>query len=108
MKCVICEKAHLPSERCGLDTEAGLAASARLDRARAVLARVEAPVAKEAFKEAAVHGQVFVQDGRVLKPEEVLAPPKAKGFDRNAYHKIYMRAYMRRRRAAAKASGVSA
>jgi hypothetical protein len=124
LRCVICGMAHLPSERCGSDTEAGLAASARLDRARAALAEAEgrkelpvederarealagvreamrrrvaeAPVAKEAFKEAAIHGQAFVEDGRVLKPEEVLAPPEAEGFDRNAYHKAYMKAYMR-------------
>jgi hypothetical protein len=31
-------------------------------------------VVKEAFREAAIHGQAFVQDGRVLKSEEVLAP----------------------------------
>jgi len=33
---------------------------------------------------------------------------EASKFDRNAYMKAYMRVYMRRRRAAAKASGVSA
>jgi predicted transcriptional regulator len=103
LKCVLCGLAHLPSERCGADTEAGLAASAKLDRARAALARVEAPVAKEAFKEAAVHGQAFVKDGRVLKREEVLAAPKAEGFDRNAYHKTYMKDYMRGWRARKKA-----
>ena len=108
LKCVICGLAHLPSERCGADTEAGLAASAKLDRARAALARVEAPVVNEAFREAAIHGQAFVKGGRVLKSEEVLAPPpKAEGFDRNAYHKAYMKAYMRDYRARKRAPATS-
>ena len=58
--------------------------------------RVGAAVGKAAFKEAAVQGRAFVQDGRVLKSEEVLAPPvKKKGFDRNAYQKAYMKTYMK-------------
>jgi hypothetical protein len=119
LKCVICGMAHLPSERCGADTEAGLAASAKLDRARAALReaeRKEGPVedarAREALagvreelrrRAAPVHGQAFVQDGRVLKREEVLAAPKAEGFDRAAYHKTYMKDYMRAYRARKKA-----
>jgi hypothetical protein len=40
--------------------------------------------------------RAFVKDGRVRKSEEVLAPAKdGPGFDRNAYHKAYMKAYMR-------------
>jgi hypothetical protein len=114
LTCVFCGLAHLPSESCGRDTEAGLArpgwTSDRLARARAVLSeaegRVGAPVVKEAFLEAAVHGQAFVKDGRVLKGEEVLAPAKEeRGFDRNAYHKAYMKAYMRAWRARRKGSG---
>ena len=55
---------------------------------------------KEAVREAAVHGQAFVKDGRVLKREDVLAtlgpPVKAeKGFDRAAWHKAYMKTYMK-------------
>jgi hypothetical protein len=58
---------------------------ARLEKARAALARVAAPV---------------------VKPEEVLAPlPKADGFDRAAYHKAYMKAYMRGWRARRKEGG---
>jgi hypothetical protein len=70
LKCVLCGLAHLPPERCGSDTEAGLAASARLDGARAALARVEAPA-------------------------ESAKRPGPPGFDRNAYHKAYMKEYMR-------------
>jgi hypothetical protein len=74
----------LPTEVCGKDTEAGLA--------RAVV------------KEAAVTGQTFVQDGRVLRAEEVLASPVESGFDRAAYQKAYMKKYMRRWRARKKAT----
>lgn len=78
----------------------------RLERARAVLREASKAVgAKEVFKEAAIHGQAFVQDGRVVKREEVLASPKAEGFDRNAYHKAYMKAYMRGWRARRKGGG---
>ena len=49
----------------------------RLEVARAVLAAAEDRVgAKEAFREAAITGQAFVKDGRVLKSGEVLAPAK--------------------------------
>jgi hypothetical protein len=40
-RCVLCGRSHLPSERCGSDTEAGLVG------ARVALARVEAPVVEE-------------------------------------------------------------
>lgn len=77
----------------------------RLEVARAVLSKASERVGvKEAFREAAVTGQAFVKDGRVLKSEEVLAAPtKAEGFDRNAYHKAYMKTYMRGWRARKKA-----
>ena len=91
MKCILCGAVHLPSERCGRDTEAGLAVSARLERAKAGEARVEAP------RDLA---------GVASAPVTPVSPPaKAGGFDRNAYHKSYMREYMRRRRAAAKIEG---
>ena len=73
-----------------------------------------AQVAEEAFKEAAVHGQAFVQGDRVLKSEEVLAPTTiakqaaesaASGkFDRAAYQKAYMKTYMQAYRARRKLS----
>jgi hypothetical protein len=68
----------------------------RLERARAVLSEASERVGA-AFKEAAVHGQAFVKDGRVLKREKVLAPSPAKqtGFDRAAYQKAYMKTYMK-------------
>jgi hypothetical protein len=54
----------------------GAGSSDRLEKARAVLAEASKAVGLPgAFKEAAVHGQAFVPDGRVLKREEVLAPP---------------------------------
>lgn len=82
------------------DLKPAVVAPTRLEQARAALARIEAPVVTEAFKEAAVAGRAFVQGGRLLKREEVLAPAKEEpGFDRNAYHKAYMKAYMRGYRA---------
>ena len=55
-----------------------------------------APVAREAFREAAIAGQAFVKEGRMLKSEEVLAPAKKEpGFDRAAWHKAYQKAYMK-------------
>ena len=75
----------------------------RLAKARAVLSeaseRVGAQVGEEAFRQAAVHGQAFVKDGRVLKREEVLAPAKLAGFDRAAYQREYMRGWRARRKA---------
>ena len=77
-------------------------AADRLAAARAVLSeaseRVGASVAREAFREAAVAGQTFVRDGRVLKGGEVLAPAKA-GFDRAAYQREYMRGWRARKKA---------
>jgi hypothetical protein len=97
LRCVLCGRSHLPTEVCGRDTEAGLG--------RGALARVEvgASVVKEAVREALVTGSAFVQDGRVLRAEEVLAP--ATKSDRAAYHKAYMREYMRGWRARKKGGG---
>ena len=82
VRCVLgCGHSHLPTEVCGKDTEAGLARGG---------------IARAVVKEAAVTGQAFVKDGRVLRAEEVLASPAESGFDRAAYQKAYMREYMRR------------
>jgi hypothetical protein len=85
LRCPFCAMAHLPSESCGKDTEAGVARA---------FARSPVPEAKPAaFKEAAVTGEAFVKGGRLLKPEEVLAlapaPDKPPGFDRAAYQRAY-------------------
>jgi hypothetical protein len=99
-----------PEPRKAVDLDIPATASeraARLEQARAVLARFEAPVVEEVFREAATHGQAFVKDGRVLKSEEVLAPlgpeveAEGSGFDRAAYQRAYMRAYRLRKRAGA-------
>jgi hypothetical protein len=56
--------------------EEGAGSSDRLEKARAVLDEASKAVGLPgAFKEAAIHGQAFVRGGRVLKREEVLAPP---------------------------------
>jgi hypothetical protein len=92
LKCVFCGLAHLPSESCGRDTEAGLA--------RAVLSEASAragveyrpprdlPMPKAEFQ-APVRSSGSVA--------ATLGPPVAKkaGFDRAAYHKAYMKTYMR-------------
>ena len=48
-------------------------------------------------------GSSFIKGGLVLRAEEVLAP--ATKFDRAAYHKAYMRKYMRGWRARRKGGG---
>ena len=93
LRCVICGMAHLPPERCGSDTEAGLAASAKLDRARAALARVEAPVREDRKEVRPLPSQTVPNLSKA--PAESAKRPGPEGFDRNAYHKAYMKAYMR-------------
>ena len=90
LRCVLCGRSHLATEVCGRDTAAGLG-------------RVGASVVKEAVREAAVTGSAFIKGGLVLRAEEVLAP--AVKFDRAAYHKAYMRKYMRGWRARRKGAG---
>jgi|HubBroStandDraft_6_1064221.scaffolds.fasta_scaffold16178_8 hypothetical protein len=84
LRCVFCGLAHLPSERCGSDTEAGLARSV--------------------FKAAVIQGQAFVQDGRVLRGEEVLAASseaERARFDRAKYQREYMRGWRARKKGGA-------
>jgi hypothetical protein len=77
----------------------------RLARARAALAQVEErqevrpsptielPIPETAAERAAVKGR------KMPKAEAVLSPAPRLGFDRNAYHKAYMKTYMRAWRA---------
>ena len=76
LRCVLCGRSHLATEVCGRDTAAGLGR---------------------------VGGSVVNKGGLVLRAEEVLAP--ATKFDRAAYHKAYMRKYMRGWRARRKGAG---
>ena len=81
------------------------AAPERLAKARAVLAEVEgrkevrpAPVLDGLMNKPTTEARPAVRLEKAKAAPEPVAPKKA-GFDRNAYHKAYMRDYMRRRRA---------
>jgi hypothetical protein len=82
----------------------------RLAKARAALAeaegRKELPVEDERAREAlaGVREEMRRRAAPVAK-EAVLASPKAEGFDRAAYHKTYMKDYMRGWRARRKGGG---
>ena len=81
------------------------AAPERLAKARAVLAEVEgrkevrpAPVRKEIELDIPPTAKERVERLEKAKAAPEPVAPKKAGFDRNAYHKAYMRDYMRRRR----------
>jgi hypothetical protein len=72
LKCVLCGCSHLPTERCGRDTEGGLGRGA-----------ISAPVS---VARAGVEGRVMaVPTGR---------------FDRAAYQRAYMRGWRARKKGA--------
>ena len=124
LKCVFCEKAHLPSERCGSDTEGGLLGGRRAgvlpvedERAREALAGVREEMAKPRLDRARA-ALSKVEERKEVRPlsstniEPLSKAPAAsakrpgpQGFDRNAYHKAYMREYMRGWRARRKVDG---
>ena len=80
LTCVLCGRAHLPSEPCGRDTEGGLG---RRGRAREVgaLTTVDEPLTR-------------APDAGARRPGR-----RAGGFDRAAYQREYMRVWRARRKA---------
>jgi hypothetical protein len=89
LKCVLCGMCHLPAERCGSDTVAGLDRSERMDRARAALGEASAKVGLPP-----VPARPPAPPPTIAKqpPESAASPGK---FDRAAYQRAYMKAYMK-------------
>lgn len=110
LRCPICARAHLPSESCGKDTEAGVAHAFRSPPAPTV----ELPIPDTAAQRAAAKcapvvatmGSIgdLAELGHQIKEEKArvsvsqLETDKAPGFDRAAYQREYMRAYRARRK----------
>lgn len=83
-KCRICETRHSPREACSFVALEKIGVGSELTRAREVTLLPKA-----------------------VRTEVISEVVKTGKFDRAAYHKAYMREYMRRRRAKAKATATA-